>query len=211
MRGCAARCSRARSRSSARSGIPKQPVPPTTSRGRHSLPRAPPSWSSHPPPTCRRDIAVARERLDAMPRRVDATRERARRARSGSTAYLRSPPTRRAFAESAGELAAALSGFLAVHRQRARARSRNAHSGPAPRCARELALQRETLVSRAGSLARAREQLTRIAAHVHELGGRVRRGTRRQYLPGTLATTAGPEPAAAGGARRPRAPRRPRR
>ncbi len=127
----------------------------------------------------RRDLAAARERLDAIPRRVDGARERVsvcvermdcRTAIAARAACVR---------ETAGEVSDTLSDFLAVH-QRGLVHARGTLTAVPHRAARELAAERETLASASGALVHTREQLTHVVGDVHELGCRVRQGTRRQ-------------------------------
>ncbi len=127
----------------------------------------------------RRDIAAARERLDAIPRRLDGARERVsvcvERMNCATAIAARAACVR----ETAGEVSDALSDFLAVH-QRGLVHARGTFTAVPHRAARELAAERETLASACGALAHTREQLTHIVGDVHELGRRVRQGIRRQ-------------------------------
>jgi exodeoxyribonuclease VII large subunit len=127
----------------------------------------------------RRDIAAARERLDAIPRRVGAARERVsvctERMDCATALAARAARVR----ETAGGVAGTLTDFLAVH-QRGLEHASGTLTAVPHRAGRELAAERETLASASGALAHAREQLTRIVGDVHELGSRLRQGTRRQ-------------------------------
>ena len=127
----------------------------------------------------RRDLAAARERLDAVPSRVELAAERVRstteRLDCATVLEARALQVR----ERAGELQSALDGFLVTHEQGLE-HARGMLAAVPHRAARELGAEREQMAATVAVLASTREHLTDLAKDVRDAGERVRQGTRRQ-------------------------------
>ena len=127
----------------------------------------------------RRDIRAARERLDSVPQRLARAAERvdACGARLDCAAVLEARAAR--VRERAAEVAGALNDFLATKEQ-GLGQARGILAAVPHRAARELAAERETLVTAGAALAQSGGQLAGIAREVQNLAARVEQGTRRQ-------------------------------
>lgn len=127
----------------------------------------------------RREIAAARDRLDAVPRRLQLAGERL-----GAHAQQLDCAARLEFHATfvrhlAGQLSQGLASALAGH-DCGVTQAQGALAAVPHRAARALSSEREALTAADRALARTHEQLTGLAREVHQLAQRVGQGTRRQ-------------------------------
>jgi len=127
----------------------------------------------------RQDIKAARERLDSVPPRLEIAAGRVTTCSEQLDCAAALEVRAAAVWERASEVAGALSEFLVVH-QHGLEHGRGTLAAVPHRAARQVAAERDTLVTAAAALARTSEQLAGVAREVREFGIRVRQGTQRQ-------------------------------